>query len=105
MKLSLVRTELLAAARRCPRRAILAVAILSVLGGCYPVFFFGRSFVSANRVPMLSPGIPTLPATPKPKRKTSKARMPEPYVALRPQFIYSKPRPFPGWRAAALAPL
>ncbi|PYI94256.1 MAG: hypothetical protein DME97_01990 [Verrucomicrobia bacterium] len=49
------------AAKRHPRRAILAAAILSVLISCYPIVFFGRSFVSANNVPMLYPGIPSLP--------------------------------------------
>src|SRR5438105_806725 len=44
-----------------PRRAILAVSILVVVISCYPVVFFGRSFVSANSVPMLYPGIPSLP--------------------------------------------
>lgn len=54
-------SQLFDAAKRHPRRAILAVAILSVLVSCYPVVFFGRSFVSANCVPMLYPGIPSLP--------------------------------------------
>jgi hypothetical protein len=54
-------TQLFEAAKRNPRRAILAAAILSVLLSCYPVVFFGRSFVSANNVPMLYPGIPSLP--------------------------------------------
>ena len=44
-----------------PRKAILVVSIVSVLVSCYPVVFFGRSFVSANNAPMLYPGIPTLP--------------------------------------------
>ncbi|MEN3369763.1 MAG: hypothetical protein V7609_1906 [Verrucomicrobiota bacterium] len=44
-----------------PRRAILIVSIISVLVSCYPVVFFGRSFVSANNVPMLYPGAPTVP--------------------------------------------
>lgn len=46
---------------RNPRRAILIVAIISVLISCYPVVFFGRSFVSANNTPMLYPGAPTVP--------------------------------------------
>lgn len=45
--------QLVAAAKRNPRRAILAVAIISVLVSCYPVVFFGRRFVWANCVPML----------------------------------------------------
>ena len=53
--------QLVEAAKRHPRRAILAAAILSVLISCYPIVFFGRSFVSANNVPMLYPGIPSLP--------------------------------------------
>jgi hypothetical protein len=52
---------LVEAAERCPRRAILAAAVFSVLVSCYPVVFFGRSFVSANAVPMLYPRIPSLP--------------------------------------------
>jgi hypothetical protein len=48
---------LIDAAKRCPRRAIFAVALLSVLVSCYPVVFFGRSFVSANAVPMPLHGI------------------------------------------------
>jgi hypothetical protein len=52
----------LAAWGRChPRGAILILSILSVLVSCYPVVFIGRSFVSANSVPMLYPGIPSLP--------------------------------------------
>jgi len=39
----------------------MAAAIVSVLISCYPVVFFGRSFVSANSVPMLYPGIPSMP--------------------------------------------
>jgi len=46
---------------RNPRRAILVISLLSVLVSCYPVVFFGRSFVSGNIVPMLYPGPPTLP--------------------------------------------
>ena len=52
----------LAAWGRChPRRAILILSIISVVVSCYPVVFFGRSFVSANSVPMLYASIPTLP--------------------------------------------
>ena len=51
----------MAAATRNPRRALLAAAVFGVLISCYPVVFFGRSFVSGNTVPMLYPGIPTLP--------------------------------------------
>jgi len=54
-------SQLFEAAKRNPRRALLAVAVISVLVSCYPVVFFGRSFVSANAVPMLYPGIPSLP--------------------------------------------
>jgi hypothetical protein len=54
-------SRLVDAVRRNPRRAILAMAVVSVVISCYPVVFFGRSFVSANSVPMLYPGIPTLP--------------------------------------------
>jgi hypothetical protein len=54
-------SQLVAAAKRHPRRAILAAAIISVLVSCYPVVFFGRSFVSGNCVPMLYPGVPSLP--------------------------------------------
>jgi hypothetical protein len=53
--------QLFDAVKRNPRRAILAVAVISVLVSCYPVVFFGRSFVSANSVPMLYPRIPSLP--------------------------------------------
>jgi hypothetical protein len=54
-------SQLVAAIRRNPRRGILAVAILSVIVSSYPVVFFGRSFVSANSVPMLYPRIPSMP--------------------------------------------
>lgn len=54
-------SQLFDAMKRNPRRAILAAAIISVVVSCYPVVFFGRSFVSANSVPMLYPGIPSLP--------------------------------------------
>ena len=54
-------SQLFDAVKRNPRRAILAMAVISVLVSCYPVVFFGRSFVSANSVPMLYPGIPSLP--------------------------------------------
>ena len=49
------------AIRRNPGKGILAVAILSVIASTYPVIFFGRSFVSANSVPMLYPAIPSMP--------------------------------------------
>jgi hypothetical protein len=39
-------SKLVDAVKRNPRRAIFAVAVISVLVGCYPVVFFGRSFVS-----------------------------------------------------------
>jgi hypothetical protein len=55
------RSQLFDAMKLNPRRAILAVAVISVVVSCYPVVFFGRSFVSANSVPMLYPGIPSLP--------------------------------------------
>ncbi|MEY2494805.1 MAG: hypothetical protein QOJ45_1297 [Verrucomicrobiota bacterium] len=44
-----------------PRRAILILSFMSVIVSCYPVVFLGRSFVSANIVPMLYPTPPTLP--------------------------------------------
>ncbi len=47
--------------KRNPRRAILCVSIMTVLLSCYPVVFLGRSFVSANNVPMLYSGIPSMP--------------------------------------------
>lgn len=47
--------------RSNPRRVILTLSIISAVVSCYPVVFFGRSFVSANTVPLLYPGIPTLP--------------------------------------------
>ncbi|PZR76844.1 MAG: hypothetical protein DLM73_01420 [Chthoniobacterales bacterium] len=47
--------------QRNPRRAIFVIAVISVLVSCYPVVFFGRSFVSGNVAPMLYPGAPTLP--------------------------------------------
>ena len=49
------------AAKHHPRRAIFAVAIASVLISCYPIVFFGRSFVSANMVPMLYSARPSMP--------------------------------------------
>ena len=54
-------SQLVDAMKRNRRRAILAAAVISVVVSCYPVVFFGRSFVSANTVPMLYPGIPSLP--------------------------------------------
>lgn len=54
-------SQLVEAATRHPRRAILAAAIVSVVLSCYPVVFSGRSFVSANAVNMLYPGIPSWP--------------------------------------------
>src|SRR3954465_7787785 len=56
-----VASQVADAARRNPRRAILVMALISVLLSCYPVIFCGRSFVSANAVPMLYPGIPSWP--------------------------------------------
>src|ERR1700748_1648523 len=53
--------QLVEAAKRHPRRAIFAVAIASVLISCYPIVFCGRSFVSANCVPMLYSGLPSMP--------------------------------------------
>jgi hypothetical protein len=55
------RPEIVAWLQRYPRKGLLIVSIISVLASCYPIVFFGRSFVSANSVPMLYPGIPTLP--------------------------------------------
>jgi hypothetical protein len=54
-------SRMIAWSERNPRRAILVVSILSVLVSCYPVVFFGRSFVSANNVPLLYTGAPTVP--------------------------------------------
>jgi hypothetical protein len=54
-------SQLAGAVRRNPRKGILAVAILSVILSSYPVVFCGRSFVSANSVPMLYSSVPTLP--------------------------------------------
>lgn len=54
-------SRLVDVAKRHPRRALLAVAILSVLLSCYPVVFLGRSFVSPNSVPMIYPGLPSMP--------------------------------------------
>ena len=50
-------------ARRSPRKALLLIAVASVVISCYPVVFFGKSFVSPNIVGsyMLYPAIPTLP--------------------------------------------
>src|SRR5437868_3655719 len=53
--------QLVQAGKRHPRRAIFAAAIAGVLISCYPVVFFGRSFVSANSVPMLYSSIPSMP--------------------------------------------
>jgi hypothetical protein len=54
-------SRILVWSERNPRRAVLIVSIISVLISCYPVVFLGRSFVSANNVPMLYPGAPTVP--------------------------------------------
>ena len=54
-------SQLVDAMKHNRRRAILAAAVISVVVSCYPVVFFGRSFISANTVPMLYPGIPSLP--------------------------------------------
>jgi hypothetical protein len=53
--------QIVDAATRNPRRALLAVAIVSVLVSCYPVVFCGRSFVSPNNFAMLYSGLPSLP--------------------------------------------
>ena len=53
--------QLVEAANRHPRRAVFAIAIAGVLISCYPIVFFGRSFVSANSVPMLYSAIPSMP--------------------------------------------
>jgi hypothetical protein len=53
--------QVIARAMRHPRYAIFATAIASVLISCYPVVFFGRSFVSPNSVSMLCATIPTMP--------------------------------------------
>lgn len=46
-----------------PRRAITIVAIISTLLSCYPVVFFGKSFVSPNNggAGLLLPDVPFLP--------------------------------------------
>ena len=45
-----------------PKTAIVGVAVLAVLGSCYPVAFFGKSFVSPNTgVFLLYDTFPTLP--------------------------------------------
>jgi hypothetical protein len=54
-------SRMVAWSERNPRRAIFIVSVISVLVSCYPIVFFGRSFVSANNVPMLYPGAPTVP--------------------------------------------
>ena len=46
---------------RRPRTALLMVAALSIMISCYPVIFFGRSFVSGNTASMLYGGRPGLP--------------------------------------------
>jgi hypothetical protein len=61
MSFSLLKRETAAAIKAHPRRAILVLSIISVLVSCYPVVFLGRSFVSANTVPMLYPRIPSMP--------------------------------------------
>jgi hypothetical protein len=48
-------------AERRPRTALLIVAVVSVAISCYPIIFFGRSFVSGNMTSMLYPGPPGLP--------------------------------------------
>jgi hypothetical protein len=54
-------SQLFEAMKRNPRRALLAAAVISVLVSCYPVVFFGRSFVSARNIPMLNPETVTGP--------------------------------------------
>ena len=51
------------AARKSPARLCFFVALASVTLSCYPIVFFGKSFVSPNivRSYMLYPTIPTLP--------------------------------------------
>lgn len=48
-------------AERQPRTTLLIVAAVSVGISCYPIVFFGRSFVSGNITSMLYPGPPGLP--------------------------------------------
>src|SRR3982074_1186349 len=55
------RPEIVAWLQRYPRKGLLIVSIISVLASCYPIVFLGRSFVSANSVPMLYASIPSLP--------------------------------------------
>lgn len=53
--------EIIPWVRQHPRRAIFLVALASVIASCYPIVFFGRSFVSGNAVPMLYSSIPSVP--------------------------------------------
>jgi hypothetical protein len=53
-----------AAARAHPSATIWAVAVCGVVLSCYPVIFFGKSFVSPNiGTPLLYDGFPTLPGS------------------------------------------
>jgi hypothetical protein len=55
-------SRLTAWGRLHPRRALLLVAAISTVISCYPVIFFGRSFVSPNNgVVLLYDRLPTLP--------------------------------------------
>ena len=55
-------TRTAAWARRNPGATLLLVAVMSVAGNCYPVIFFGRSFVSPNNgALLLYDRLPTLP--------------------------------------------
>jgi len=59
------RSRLATWTRVYPRRALLVAASLSVAVSCYPIIFFGRSYVGANIVPMLYASAPTLPGSDK----------------------------------------
>ena len=55
----------IAGGRKRPRWTLFAIAALAVIVSCYPVIFFGKSFVSPNnRAPCLYDGFPTLPGAP-----------------------------------------
>jgi hypothetical protein len=47
------RSTVVAWSRQRPRRALLIVAIISVVLSCYPIVFFGKTFATANNTPML----------------------------------------------------
>lgn len=55
------RTRLRELRSRHPILALWAVAAVASIVACYPVVFFGGSFVSANTCALLYPGVPTVP--------------------------------------------